>query len=229
MEGCTLAKKYFKVIILLAFIGVFVYLIFNFKIYDKNSVEDFFIQARQDKNFSIFFITITTLLVIFFVPISWLTALAAFFFGLKGFIHIIIAGIIGCIIAFYISRVYQEDVMNFVYKNYYKKKRKIDLDEVKEKINQFGMGYVFFLRSMPFIPYATVNYVSGITSINFWDYLLGTILGMGPGLFITTYFFTKAVSIKEDPMGAIVAALIKVAYVAIVIMWQKKSKYKTKE
>ena len=92
MEECTLNKKYFKVIILLIFIGVFVYLIFNFKIYDKSSIEDFFIQIRQDKDFSIFFMIMTTLLVIFFVPISWLTALAAVFFGLKGYIYVIIAG-----------------------------------------------------------------------------------------------------------------------------------------
>ena len=82
---------------------------------------------------------------------------------------------------------------------------------------------------MPFIPLSVANYVSGLSSISFKDYVLGTILGLVPGQFITTYFFVKAVDIKQDPIGALIAGAIKGGYVLLVILWQRKSKYKTKE
>ncbi|WP_416198614.1 MAG: TVP38/TMEM64 family membrane protein [Sporanaerobacter sp.] len=222
-------KKTMKIGLIIVFIAVLIYLINNINIYNKESLTDFFSTAREDRNFSVFFTVISTILVVFFVPISWLNALSAFFFGMKGFIFIAIAGVVGSIVSFYIARVFQEDVMKFIYKIYNKKKRKVTLDEVTEKIDKFGMGYVFFMRSMPFIPFSIANFTSGVTSIKFVDYLLGTILGLLPGQFITNLFFAKAVSIKEDPMGAIIAAGIKIGYVAIILLWQKKSKYRSKE
>ena len=222
-------KRWIKYLLILGFISFFIYLISTINIYDKESLIEFFADAEKSTNFAMFFTIATTILVVFFVPISWLNALGAFFFGLKGFIYIFIGGIIGSIAAFYMARVFQDNVMKVVYKVYNRKERKIGLDEVKEKIERFGTGYVFFLRSMPFIPFSIANFVSGVTSIKLRNYIFGTILGLGPGQFITTFFFSKAVSIKDDPAGAILAAIIKIIYVGVVLFWQKKSKFKSKE
>ncbi len=85
------------------------------------------------------------------------------------------------------------------------------------------------MRSMPFIPFSIANYVSGLSSISLRDYILGTILGLAPGQLINNYFFVKAIDIKENPLGALIAGAIKGAYISIVILWKRKSKYKTKE
>lgn len=222
-------RKKLKWLLIAGFVGFLIYLISTVNIYDKESLIDFFTTAKVSTNFGMFFTIATAVLVVFFVPISWLNAFGAFFFGLKGFIYIFIGGIVGSIASFYIARVFQDDVMKIVYKIYNRKKRKVSLDEVKGKIEKFGIGYVFFLRSMPFIPFSVANFVSGVTSIKFRDYILGTILGLGPGQFITTFFFSRAVNLKEDPIGAIIGASIKIIYVGIVILWQKNSKFKSKE
>ncbi|HLR36186.1 MAG TPA: VTT domain-containing protein [Tissierellales bacterium] len=229
MKNVNNKKKVLKVAIMLTFIGVLLYLIFSFDIYNKEGLENFFKTAGANRNFSLFFFIITTILVIFFVPISWFSALGAFFFGMKGFIYVIAAGMIGATVSFYIARIFQYDVMKFVNRLYYRKKRKVSLEEVSAKIEQYGIGYVFFIRSMPFIPFSIANFVSGVTTINVKDYLLGTLMGLGPGQLATTYFFTKAVNIKDDPLGAIIAALIKGGYVVLVLLLYRKSKYKTKE
>lgn len=166
---------------------------------------------------------------VFFVPISWFSALGAVFFGLKGFLYVIVAGIIAAILSFYIAKVFRKDVIKVVNKIYYRKEREVSLEEVAKQLEKHGMGYVFFMRSMPFIPFSIANYVSGLSSIGFKDYLLGTIMGLAPGQFATTYFFYKAVDIRENPVGALIAGGIKAAYVLLVILWQKKSKYSTKE
>lgn len=222
-------KKTLKWTLIVFFIGFLIYLMVSINIYDKESLTDFFLIAKESTNFSIFFTITTAILVVFLVPISWLNGLGAVFFGIKGFIYIFIGGIIGSIVAFFMARVFQDDVMKLIYKIYNRKKRKVSLDEVKKNIEEFGVGYVFFIRSMPFIPFSIANFVSGVTSIKLGDYILGTILGLGPGQFITTFFFVKAANIKTDSVGAILAALIKITYVGIILIWQKKSKFKSKE
>ncbi len=47
---------------------------------------------------------------------------------------------------------------------------------------QGGLFYMFAIRLLPVIPYGLVNFAAGLTSIQFRDYLLGTILGTVPGV-----------------------------------------------
>ena len=53
---------------------------------------------------------------------------------------------------------------------------------VDAEIRQGGLFYLFAIRLLPIIPYGIVNFVAGLTSIKFRDYLLGTLLGTLPGV-----------------------------------------------
>ena len=53
---------------------------------------------------------------------------------------------------------------------------------VDAEIRQGGLFYLFAIRLLPIIPYGIVNFVAGLTSIRFKDYLIGTILGTLPGV-----------------------------------------------
>ena len=90
-------KRLLKVILISTFILLFVYLIAEKNIFNKQNVIDLFTASEKGAHFKVFFMAITTLFVIFFVPISWFTALAAFFFGFKGFLYVISSGITACI------------------------------------------------------------------------------------------------------------------------------------
>ncbi|NMA86092.1 MAG: TVP38/TMEM64 family protein [Tissierellia bacterium] len=218
-----------KILFAIGLIAIFIYLIVSMNIFSKESLKEIFMSARHDKSFGVFFTILIALLMVFFVPISWFSALGAFFFGLKGFLYVITAGMIAAVLSFYIAKVFRRDVIKIVNKIYYRKERDISLEQVSGQIEEHGMGYVFFMRSMPFIPFSIANYVSGLSSIGLRAYIIGTFLGLAPGQFATTYFFYKAVDIRENPVGALIAGGIKAAYVALVILWQRKSKYKTKE
>jgi uncharacterized membrane protein YdjX (TVP38/TMEM64 family) len=45
-----------------------------------------------------------------------------------------------------------------------------------------GVFYMFAIRLLPIVPYGLVNFIAGLTSISFRDYLLGTALGTIPGV-----------------------------------------------
>ena len=218
-----------KIVFVIAFISVFIYLIVSLNIFNKDSLFEFFTSERESTSFGVLFITLITILMVFFVPISWFSAIGAFLFSLKGFLYIITGGMISSIISFYIAKIFRKDVIKVVNKLYYRKKRDMSLEQISKQIGEQGVGYVFFMRSMPFIPFTIANYVSGLSSISLRDYVIGTLLGLVPGQFITTYFFVKAVDVRANPMGALIAVGIKAGYVLLVILWQKKSKYKTKE
>ncbi|NJK56753.1 MAG: TVP38/TMEM64 family protein [Pleurocapsa sp. SU_5_0] len=53
---------------------------------------------------------------------------------------------------------------------------------VDAEIRQGGLFYLFAIRLLPIIPYGIVNFVAGLTSIKFKDYLIGTLLGTLPGV-----------------------------------------------
>ena len=223
------SKKSFKLIFIIIFVLIFIYLSASLNIFNKDSLFEFFDTGKESKGFGIIFTVLITVLMVFFVPISWFSALGAFFFGMKGYLYVITGGMLSAILSFYIAKIFRKDVIKVVSKVYYRKKRDLSLEQISQQIEKYGVGYVFFMRSMPFIPLSVANYVSGLSSISLKDYILGTILGLVPGQFITTYFFVKAVDIRQDPMGALIAGAIKGGYVLLIILWQRKSKYRTKE
>ena len=222
-------KKATKIILILAFILILSYLIVELDIFNKSNLLEFFHTLEQGEGVGIYFTIIISILMVFFVPISWFSALAGAFFGIKGYIYILTGGMIAAIISFYIAKIFREDVKKIVDKLYGRKERKVELDQVSKAIEDKGLGYIFVLRSIPFIPFSIANYVAGLSSASLKDYILGTFLGLAPSQLITTYFFAKAVDIRKNPLKALLAGAIKVSYVFIVILWQRKNKHKAKD
>ncbi|MBU5436601.1 VTT domain-containing protein [Tissierella sp. MSJ-40] len=222
-------KKIFKIGLIAILLGILVYLTTYVNIYDKNSLMNFITSKEVNTSFSAFFTVFATILMVFFVPISWLSAAGAYFFGMKSYGNIMISGLLASTISFFISKIFRKDVMKWINKIYNRKERKMDLNEVSNLIETYGRNYIFFLRNTPFIPLAISNYAAGITSISYKDYIIGTLFGLMPNQLISTYFFVKIANIKKDFKGVIFGTLIKGAYLTGVYFCYRKSKYRIKE
>lgn len=222
-------NRYLKVGVVGAFIVIFMYLIVNLNIFDKESIMELILNGSSSISLEIFFIAIVSVLLIFFVPLSWLTLGATILFGLKGAILITAAGLISAAISFSLARLFKNDISKIIEKIYYKKEKRISLDEIYTKIKEYGFGYVVFLRSVPFIPFSIGNYIFGVSFVSFKEFIFATLLSVSIGQSINVYFFQKAMEIGESPVDTIIAAAIKGVYFLLLILWQKKSKYSTKE
>lgn len=222
-------NRYLKVGVVGAFIVIFMYLIVNLNIFDKESIMELILNGSSSISLEIFFIAIVSVLLIFFVPLSWLTLGATILFGLKGAILITAAGLISATISFSLARLFKNDISKIIEKIYYKKEKRISLDEIYTKIKEYGFGYVVFLRSVPFIPFSIGNYIFGVSFVSFKEFIFATLLSVSIGQSINVYFFQKAMEIGESPVDTLIAAAIKGVYFLLLILWQKKSKYSTKE
>jgi uncharacterized membrane protein YdjX (TVP38/TMEM64 family) len=117
-----------------------------------------------------------------FVPGSILTLAAGALFGLwKGAVLAFIAATLGAAAAFLVARHLARD---FVHRRLGGDLRVAAIDRA---IGDHGRKIVFLLRLSPAFPFNLLNYLLGLTTVRFTDYLIAS-LGMLPGTFLYVYY-----------------------------------------
>ncbi len=115
-----------------------------------------------------------------FLPGTLLTGLGAAIFGAYwGFVYVWFGAMIGASAAFVIGRTLGRDFAASLIGD---KLKKYD-----EAIERNGFATVLYLRLLYF-PFTPMNFGMGLTRVRFWDYFLGTGLGILVGTFIFTFF-----------------------------------------
>ena len=116
------------------------------------------------------------------VPGSILTLAAGALFGLwKGALLAFIAATLGAAAAFLVARHLARD---FVHRKLGGDPRVAAIDRA---IGDHGRKIVFLLRLSPAFPFNLLNYLLGLTTVRFTDYLIAS-LGMLPGTFLYVYY-----------------------------------------
>ena len=84
-----------------------------------------------------------------------------------------------------------------------------------QKVQHEGFFALFLLRLVPVIPFPVLNYLAGLASVPPAKYLLATLLGMIPSIFLFTYFVDAVAASTEDLSRAIPRILGAGAAIAI--------------
>jgi uncharacterized membrane protein YdjX (TVP38/TMEM64 family) len=126
------------------------------------------------------FILIYTVGVCLFVPGRLLTGLGAAIFGpYWGFLYVWIGAMLGACAAFVIGRTLGREFAASLIGDRLKK--------YDEAIERNGFATVLYLR-LVYFPFTPMNFGMGLTRVRFWDYVVGTGLGIIVGTFIFTFF-----------------------------------------
>jgi uncharacterized membrane protein YdjX (TVP38/TMEM64 family) len=126
------------------------------------------------------FVAVYTAGICLFVPGTLLTALGAAIFGpYLGFLYVWIGAMAGATAAFWIGRTLGRQFAASLIGD---RLRKYD-----DAIERNGFATVLYLR-LVYFPFTAMNFGMGLTKVRFWDYLLGTGLGIIVGTFIFTFF-----------------------------------------
>ena len=70
---------------------------------------------------------------------------------------------------------------------------------VEQKIDQAGIMAVATMRLLPIAPFTIVNVISGAFQVRFRDYIIGSLLGMAPGIVVINLFAHQFESAVRDP------------------------------
>ena len=116
-----------------------------------------------------------------FAPGTILTFLGAAIFGpYWGFVYVWIGAMLGASVAFWIGRTLGREFAASLIGD---KLKKYD-----DAIERNGFASVLYLR-LVYFPFTPLNFGMGLTKVRFWDYFLGTGLGIIVGTFILIFFF----------------------------------------
>jgi phospholipase D1/2 len=87
---------------------------------------------------------------------------------------------------------------------------------VQATVSGVGLEHVVALRIVPLLPYTGVNLAMGAFGVPWRTFLVGTVLGMAPGIFAITLLGERAVAVVKDPTPTSVAVLVVGAIVLVV-------------
>lgn len=85
------------------------------------------------------------------------------------------------------------------------------INNLSRRIAKRGILAMVVVRMLPVAPFTVVNIVAGASHIRFRDYLIGTLLGMLPGIAITVTFVHHLAEAVRNPSAGTVAVLAVVA------------------
>ena len=83
--------------------------------------------------------------------------------------------------------------------------------KVSRQLARQGILSILVLRLAPVAPFTLVNLVAGASRVRFRDYMIGTVMGMAPGLILMTALGDRLRRVWEDPSWGQVLLLVLVA------------------
>lgn len=138
-------------------------------------------------------------------PLVLYVAGGTIFGGLLGGILALIGNIVGAALAFQVSHHYgKERILPKIPKGLRKRFDKFS--------NKYGPQSIFFLRVNPFTTSDVFSYLAGLTSMNFYKFLIGTAAGLLPIIFLQTYLGEQ---IQNNPIVAKISIIIGALYVGL--------------
>lgn len=150
------------------------------------------------------------------VPITLMILVTAIVFGpVAGSLYSLIGCLAGALVTYAIGYFLGQDFIRKIAGAKWKR--------IEKKIGQTGIVAVATLRLLPVAPFTVVNIVSGAFKVPLRDYILGSLLGLAPGILITNLFAHQFESAIRNPgIGTflLLAALIGASIVGSV--WLKR-------
>jgi phospholipase D1/2 len=126
------------------------------------------------------------------VPITLLIIATVLIFGsLTGFIYGLIGATFSAMLTYGLGRLLgRRTVRRFAGSR---------INQLSRRLAQRGILTVFAVRLLPVAPFTVVNMVAGASYICFRDFVLGTVLGMAPGILGIALFIDRVIATVYDP------------------------------
>ena len=133
---------------------------------------------------------------VFFLPAFLLTLGAGFAYGVvTGSFLVWLSASLGATLAFLLGRTVARDAIA----------RRVETNarfaSIDRAVGREGLKIVFLTRLSPAFPFVLLNYAYGLTKVGLRDYVVGTTLGMIPGVVMYVYLGSLFTSVTELATG----------------------------
>ncbi len=153
-----------------------------------------------------------------FVPVNlMIAATCAAFGGLVGFVYALAGSLVGATLAFGVGRgIGRDPVRRFAGRW---------VNAVSRRLSEHGLFAMTLLRLLPVAPFSVVNLVAGASEMKIRDFLLGSLLGMLPGLVLMTVFGDRlgAWLRRPDTGNLVILIGVTLAVVALALVLRRWS------
>jgi phospholipase D1/2 len=94
---------------------------------------------------------------------------------------------------------------------------------VQEAMSGAGLKGVFLARAVPLLPFTFVNLCAGAFEVPLGVFVLGTVLGMAPGIVALAFLGERVLAVLRDPSPRALAslALLVVVVVVVPLAWRR--------
>ena len=134
------------------------------------------------------------------MPITLIVLATAFIFGAwTAFAYAVAGSALGAGVTFAIGRLLGRGLVRRIAGS--------RLNSLSRRLGDGGVVAVMVIRMLPVAPFTVVNMVAGASHLRMRDFLLGTALGMAPGILAVTVFAERLAAVVLDPSPAQLAIL----------------------
>ncbi len=135
------------------------------------------------------------------VPITLLVIVTVTVFGpVLGSVYALIGTLLSAMLVFRIGHALGRATVRRMAGSY--------IGRLSRRLARQGILTIVVVRLLPIAPFSVVNLVFGASHIRLRDFLLGTVLGMAPGIAVIALFIDRVQAVLEapEPMGFLVLA-----------------------
>lgn len=160
----------------------------------------------------IVYIIIFTLVALVIIPNSVVAIAGGMAFGIvKGTFYTVLGALGAASLAFFVARFLGRSIVEKLMKG----KGKLFEDGVEKN----GFLLILLLRLIPLIPFDIISYGAGLSKIKFKDLVLGTLIGVIPGVLVFVNIGDKSLNIKSK--GFIISILFLIALIIVSCILKK--------
>jgi uncharacterized membrane protein YdjX (TVP38/TMEM64 family) len=151
------------------------------------------------------------------VPVTLMIAVVVLVFGpVEGAIYAAAGSLLGAGVTYWIGQAVGRGAVRRIAGS--------RLDRLSRALGKRGVLAVTTVRVLPVAPFTIINLVAGATHISLRDYLLGTILGMGPGIIAIALFIDRILATLRNPEPGTLGLLTVVVVLIVAGMaWLRRS------
>ena len=128
-----------------------------------------------------------------------------------GFAYAMAGVMLSALVTYYAGRVLKRETVRRVAGD--------GIERAGKKVRDHGLLAMTAMRIVPAAPFAVEGIIAGAVRVKLWHFMLGTVLGMAPGLLATTVFGVQMMAALEDAskinwwiVGAVVLAFVAMTW-----------------